>query len=158
MSLIIEVETKFCSKCKIEKSVTEFSFRCRAKGKRHPWCKPCTRNHNKNRYYANHAFYAKHHTFLTKNKRQEKMLKVLEYLQSHPCIDCGEADPVVLEFDHRDGTEKIRAVASLITDNCGWEKIAAEIEKCDVRCANCHRRRTAEVRGYTRAFLSKKCF
>jgi len=153
---MIDVETKICTKCNAEKNVSEFSFRWRAKNKRHPWCRPCTRTHNMNRYYANHSYYAKHHTLLTKNKRQEKMLKVLHYLQSHPCVDCGEPDPIVLEFDHRDNTEKIRAVAQLITENCGWEKISTEIEKCDVRCANCHRRRTAIKRGYMRAILTQK--
>lgn len=108
------------------------------------------------RYYENHAHYVKHHTLLTKNKRQEKMLKVLHYLESHPCLDCGESDPIVLEFDHRDNTDKVRAVAQLVTENCGWEKISAEIDKCDVRCANCHRRKTAISRGYMRAILLQK--
>ena len=84
------------------------------------------------------------------------MLKVLHYLESHPCLDCGESDPIVLEFDHREGTDKVRAVAQLVTENCGWEKILVEINKCDVRCANCHRRKTAGERGYMRAILSKK--
>ena len=151
-----EEQAKVCTKCKEEKSVEEFSFRWRAKNKRHPWCRPCTRIHNMDRYYANHSHYAKHHTMLTKNKRYEKMRKVLEYLQTHPCVDCGESDPIVLEFDHRDNTEKVRAVAQLITENCGLEKIFNEIEKCDVRCANCHRRKTAIKRGYARAILSYK--
>ena len=84
------------------------------------------------------------------------MLKVLFYLETHPCVDCGESDPIVLEFDHRDGTDKVRAVSQLVTENCGWEKILTEIEKCDVRCANCHRRRTAVQRGYMRLVLSQK--
>lgn len=151
-----ETETKICTKCRTEKNVSKFSFRWRAKNKRHPWCRPCTRTHNMNRYYANHAHYTKHHTFLTKDKRQEKSLKVLHYLQAHPCIDCGETDPIVLEFDHRDGSEKISAVATMLGHNCGWEKIKTEIDKCDVRCANCHRRRTASKRNYMRFFLSRK--
>ncbi len=84
------------------------------------------------------------------------MLKVLNHLHTHPCIDCGESDPVVLEFDHRENTKKISAVAEMIGHNCGWEKIKTEIEKCDVRCANCHRRRTASERNYMRFFLSQK--
>lgn len=153
---MIDTETKICTKCQTKKNVSEFSFRWRAKNKRHPWCRPCTRTHNMERYHDNHDHYAKHHTLLTKNKRQEKMLRVLEYLQTHPCIDCGEADPIVLEFDHREDAIKISAVAVLITHNCGWEKIKTEIDKCDVRCANCHRRRTASKRNYMRFLLTQK--
>lgn len=111
-----------------------------------------------NRYYSKHSYYKKHHTILTKNKRLEKMQKVLEYLKIHPCIDCGESHPIVLEFDHRDDTEKIRAVSQMITENCGLEKIFNEIEKCDIRCANCHRRKTAIKRGYSRALLTFQDF
>lgn len=71
-----------------------------------------------------------------------------EYLLAHPCIDCGEADPLVLEFDHRG--DKRSAVVDLMRRHAPWEEIIVEIQKCDVRCANCHRRRTARVRGHYR--------
>lgn len=69
-----------------------------------------------------------------------------EYLLAHPCVDCGEADPVVLEFDHR--SEKRLAVGTIC--GMGWSVTAlmAEIAKCDVRCANCHRRKTARAQGW----------
>ncbi len=79
-------------------------------------------------------------------------LRRWEYLLSHPCVDCGETDPVVLEFDHRG--EKRSAIVDLMRRHAPWEEILAEIGKCDVRCANCHRRRTARVRGYYRELNS----
>lgn len=75
-----------------------------------------------------------------------------EYLLTHPCVDCGETDPVVLEFDHR--SEKRSAIVDLMRRHAPWEQILEEIVKCDVRCANCHRRRTARVRGYYRELNS----
>jgi hypothetical protein len=73
-----------------------------------------------------------------------------EYLASHPCVDCGESDIAILEFDHRDPAEKRMSVAALAL-NAGWATVSAEIEKCDVRCANCHRQRTARQFAWTKA-------
>jgi len=66
--------------------------------------------------------------------------------------DCGEPDPVVLEFDHRDPNEKRIGISSMLTSS--KEAILAEIAKCDIRCANCHRRSTAKRFGYYRFNLS----
>ena len=61
------------------------------------------------------------------------------YLTSHPCVDCGEKDIVVLDFDHVRGIKEIE-VTRMIKRN-SLKKIDEEIKKCEVRCANCHRRR-----------------
>jgi hypothetical protein len=64
---------------------------------------------------------------------------VFDHLVSHPCVDCGEVDVLVLEFDHvrgekrfNIGQHKARAMAAL----------QEELKKCEVVCANCHSRRT----------------
>lgn len=66
-----------------------------------------------------------------------------QYYLSHPCVDCGETDPVVLvvlECDHLQ--DKLMDVSNMIRRVWAWRRIALEIAKCDVVCANCHRRRT----------------
>ena len=63
------------------------------------------------------------------------------YLLAHPCVDCGETDPVVLEFDHVRGAKK-REVTAMGWRRCAIKTIQAEIDKCEVRCANCHKRAT----------------
>jgi hypothetical protein len=63
-------------------------------------------------------------------------------------VDCGESDPVVLEFDHLDGEVKAGNICTMVNRPCLWEAIVAEIEKCEVRCSNCHRRRTARQMGW----------
>jgi hypothetical protein len=69
---------------------------------------------------------------------------VFNYLQEHPCVDCGLSDPIVMEFDHVRG-RKIKEVSQLVQDGVRLERLSDEIAKCDVRCANCHRRKTAST-------------
>ena len=70
------------------------------------------------------------------------------YLSTHPCTSCGEDDPVVLEFHHVGG--KDMAISQLVTGGYSIETIQAEINKCTVLCANCHRRLTMDERGWFR--------
>jgi hypothetical protein len=79
-----------------------------------------------------------------KRARGEVQVLVAQYLAKHPCVDCGETDLRCLDFDHRDGATKQSNVAKLLGDALSWNRVLVEIEKCDVRCANCHRRVTSE--------------
>jgi len=79
-------------------------------------------------------------------RRQRNRELLYEYLLSHPCVDCGERDPIVLDFDHL--RDKKYRVANIVATGCSWERIVLEIEKCAVRCANCHRRKTAKDLNY----------
>jgi hypothetical protein len=75
-------------------------------------------------------------------KRKANLRNYLnDYLVIHPCIDCGETDPVVLEFDHKNPAEKRHNISALIMAGNSIKRLMSEIEKCDVRCSNCHRRR-----------------
>jgi len=72
------------------------------------------------------------------DQRRRELLEafIREYLQSHPCVDCGNSDIRVLEFDHVRGEKKFCVgMQGLMTIECLLEEIA----KCDVRCANCHK-------------------
>ena len=69
-----------------------------------------------------------------------------DYLSKHTCIDCGESDIVVLEFDHK--SNKFKEIGKMVTGRCSLQRVILEIEKCEVRCANCHRRKTAHQQGW----------
>lgn len=71
--------------------------------------------------------------------------KFLDYLQEHPCVDCGESDPVVLEFDHI-SDDKAYNISRLLS-GYSWDKVLVEMNKCEVVCCNCHRRRTSQRNG-----------
>ena len=83
----------------------------------------------------------------------ERTLFLLEFLRAHPCLDCGESDPLVLEFDHRGN--KMFCVGKGLRDR-NWQSVLDEISKCDVVCANCHRRRTALRGGFARAVVAQR--
>ncbi|SEQ05725.1 hypothetical protein [Microlunatus flavus] len=56
----------------------------------------------------------------------------------------------MLEFDHRDGTQKSANVSAMVGMGLAWERILDEIAKCDVRCASCHRIATMTRGGHYR--------
>ncbi len=87
---------------------------------------------------------------VNKRRKAERQDFVRNYLELNPCVDCGESDYRVLEFDHRDPADKDVHVAILI-GGYSMKRLIAEIEKCDVRCCNCHRRKTGEQFGWWRA-------
>lgn len=61
------------------------------------------------------------------------------------CADCGySAHHAALDFDHIDRVAKTKTVAWLVSHAAPWSELLAEMEKCEVVCANCHRVRTYE--------------
>ncbi len=85
--------------------------------------------------------------YYDKNKRRRNECRdfIRKYLLEHPCVDCGEADIVVLDFDHVRGV-KIKEVTTMAQQGYSIKRIVKEIEKCEVVCANDHRRRTKKRR------------
>lgn len=71
--------------------------------------------------------------------------EMVEQIKSHPCMDCGGLFPTcVMDFDHRDPTTKDRRFKSpgMMAARTSFSAYLAEIKKCDLVCANCHRVRT----------------
>jgi hypothetical protein len=104
---------------------------------------------------ASRRHYAKHRKkVIAKAKEYSKAAKsrirayINTHLQANPCVDCGETDIVVLEFDHI-GDDKQFSISDATRHGYSIKKIATEIAKCEVRCANCHRKKTYERGGWT---------
>src|ERR1700690_2455576 len=93
---------------------------------------------------------AKYKRINRERRRTIKQEFVVGYLRSHPCVDCGEPDPVVLDFDHVRG-EKAWPINSIIVSWMSLNTLTQEISKCDVRCANCHRRRHSKENSWYRS-------
>lgn len=76
-------------------------------------------------------------------ERQRRRRDIIQKIKlERGCVDCGyNTHPAALDFDHRRGEPKVKDVSKLLTNS--MEKLLAEIAKCDVVCANCHRIRTS---------------
>lgn len=77
-----------------------------------------------------------------KNYRIKIRQTLLDYFNGKYCIDCGEQDPIVLDFDHKKPNDKFKSISRMLSGHYSWKSILKEIKKCDIRCANCHRRKT----------------
>ena len=133
-----------CTTCKKEKIIDEFNFKIKALGVRHHQCKECTRLFVKNHYNSNKSYYLKKTQKRNSKIKSEVHDYLKQYFLKNPCIDCGESDITVLEFDHTGKIPKFKAVSSLMRYGFPLSKIKEEINRCEVRCANCHRRKTAK--------------
>lgn len=135
---------KICPGCNEERDVeNDFRWKYKDRGIRQGWCKFCQKEANKVHYQNNKQIYLDR--ALTRNARlnTESKRKIYAYLSEHPCVDCGNTDIRCLEFDHVRG-KKIADIARLLGSSTTWSTIEAEIAKCEVRCANCHRIKTLE--------------
>jgi hypothetical protein len=137
-----------CGRCGELKPLEDFSWRRKARGQRDNYCRPCRAEYKQEHYALNRQRYIDAAVRRRSSLALERADFLIAYFSSHPCIDCGEADPIVLEFDHRG--DKSFNIAKGLRDR-SWDDLVSEIAKCDVVCANCHRRRTARHGGYARA-------
>lgn len=143
---------KTCVICKQIKVETEFYKNKARKDGLQNFCKACNSLKVKRHYKLNSEYYKSRSAIRNKQQRADHQMRVAEYLVLHPCVDCGERDIDVLDFDHVRGV-KLSGVCRLI-GNASWSTVEDEIRKCDVRCANCHRRKTGRELGWFRSSYS----
>ena len=145
-------QTRKCYRCGQMKPLDDFAWRRRHKGQRDSFCRPCRSAYGKEHYAANRQRHIDQAARVKRRLAQERTAYLIEFFKTPPCSDCGERDPVVLEFDHVG--EKSFDVGKAVHDR-SWQSIIDEIQKCEVVCANCHRRRTARRRGALRVVLTE---
>lgn len=138
--------TKVCPHCPPERGPQPLeNFGVKNKGTYQSFCLPCNREQNREWYRENKAallpkIRKRSASYVQRNKRY-----VCDWLRSHPCLDCGESDIIVLEFDHI-ADDKSGNVSTMMFSGVSLGVLQSEIDKCEVVCANCHKRRTS-LRG-----------
>ena len=131
-----------CSRCGRSRPVSDFNA-SKTFGQQF-YCRDCQRAC----YHDHQEQHVANVLVNTKRYHARNIQIVHEHLLAHPCVDCGESDPLVLEFDHVSG--KDRAVSRLV-QSARPERLMAEIAKCEIRCVNCHMRRTAAQFGWRKS-------
>jgi hypothetical protein len=139
--------TKVCTRCGVEKDIEQFALRNRLTHLRQSHCTTCGGEMRDDWYARNREDQVK-----AGMKRRDEYKQVLReyvwnYLTTHPCINCGETDPAALEFHHVRGV-KAKEVSVILKNGASLQTLIAEIEKCDILCASCHRKLTAKEKGW----------
>jgi hypothetical protein len=140
--------TKKCRQCGQVLDVSCFGLKYLEREIRVGACRACVREMSRMYYLRNPASYKARAAANNIRIKAANREKLREYLQGRCCVDCGINDLVVLEFDHRPDEDKRDDVSTLVGRAFSWSTISKEIAKCDVVCANCHRKRTARYFGW----------
>lgn len=135
---------KICGKCKNKKSLSEFAWKNKSKNLYQYQCRDCQKRYRTDHYLSNKKEILKR----VQGRKKELMALYWNYKCNSVCVDCGESDPVVLEFDHL--YDKKFSISSMVQNGMSWENILLEIEECEVVCCNDHRRRTHDRAGWVR--------
>jgi hypothetical protein len=134
-----------CSGCGAEKDEDDFQFRNVALAIRKRRCRDCCSSYGKDWYGRNAASHKVN--VVANNKRYVQRNYRLVREARLRCSRCGESDPACLDLHHRDPRTKDRTLARAVQLKWSPAKLRAEIEKCDVLCANCHRKLHARERS-----------
>jgi hypothetical protein len=101
---------------------TDFPFRSKAHAVRRSVCLECQRSYWRAYYHRDRLGRGERRRRSNATYRERNRIRVLDYLKTHPCVDCGEKDAVVLEFDHVRGFklgdgERLNAIGDLMEAN-----------------------------------------
>lgn len=136
----------YCSKCKLFKQPSKFYKHSNRVRGLQVYCKECSKQNSEKVYKGLSKKDKKKRKLAVKEKANRNRQFVWDYLKEHPCVDCNEKNVIVLEFDHLKNKE--HNVSNMTSAGYSIKSLLKEISKCEVRCANCHRIKTAERFGY----------
>lgn len=126
------MNTKYCGSCKKTKSISLFSKNPTKKDGLQTKCKECQKRYSRAHYKENKQLYLNH------NKKAKQTKKEFVDSGKTKCCKCGESELCCLDYHHLDESTKLFELSKYHLHTL--VKIKAEIAKCIVVCANCHRK------------------
>ena len=96
---------KVCTGCNRKLSLNQFNWKSKARKTLHSRCRSCTKEQSKEANLAQRDYYVAYNVKLKTERGLRYARRVWEYLSEHPCVDCGENDRVVLDFNYIRGNK-----------------------------------------------------
>ncbi len=143
-ALVYYYMIKRCPQCETEKSLYEdFPKNKTKKNGYADICKLCNSANVKKCYLKNKGKYNTYIPERAKKYHKSIMDRVNQIKLFEGCKFCNEKTPCCLDFHHLEN--KTDMISDLVKSK-SWKKIEAEIKKCIVVCANCHRKLHAGIK------------
>lgn len=146
--LVSEGATKYCAKCERALPVTEFNRQLKSADGFASSCRSCASVYAKRYYEENKAAYKSMSYASREHRVSAKRDYYANYLREHPCVDCGNDNILVLQADHEN--DKMCNISTMVSNGVSLQSLMTELEKCVIRCANCHQIKTAHDFGFWR--------
>lgn len=90
----------------------------------------------------------KKHKLVYRPRVRARNKAIVDSLKSGPCTDCKMTyPPYVMDFDHVKG-EKVFNISKV--KSISVTQLLTELEKCELVCSNCHRKRTFSRKDFLR--------
>lgn len=145
--------TRKCTKCHLHKDETEYRLINKAKGRLSSWCKLCFSAYEREKWKTSPERRESNKSANKKRKTRNSQF-VWDFLKTKACMDCSEPETILLEFDHRDRSTKKFCISEAVRSSVSIETLKKEMNKCDVVCGNCHKRRTVIQMGYYKDIIT----
>ncbi|HEX9541925.1 MAG TPA: hypothetical protein VGA04_27600 [Streptosporangiaceae bacterium] len=144
---------KHCTGCDLDLPLDQFAWRNKSKGTRQSRCRGCQKTVSDS-WYAENASRQKVSVARNSARYRAEQTETVRAAKSVPCTDCGRRfPPCAMDFDHVRGKKFFNIGRTVAKSRLSTARIMAEIAKCEVVCAVCHRIRTAERLGSDAAVL-----
>lgn len=129
------MKTKICTRCELEKPLSEFYKQSHRKDGHSSGCKQC----DNASYTVSRNKKKEHYKTVARDRGKITQRKLLEWKSERKCSLCPEADPDCLDLHHLDPNEKDVNIGDVVR-YWSWERLTKEINKCIILCSNCHRK------------------